>query len=321
SASASASASAPPIHPAAILYDGRASDTALIWTELDLSDQGWQVYAASLKGATLGTPQLLDQGSSDYEVPLICVSGSKAYWSVMPNAGGAAQYENSYLKAAVLGEFDAEQAAGHETTAPQTTPADTVTAALQRPPYVVYTSHGRMIAQPLATQGILSFVPRVDTNGIYYRLTALSVADDSLIASVILPQSLRVSEALYLDNSFTFSIEANYSSAGGLGQFGTYRQMDNGQWLHFGRVPTSPAMRVNEFLVLKSTLSVVGLDVANQSYCIIPPPSDTEDFGDTLAGWGESDHIVVFAQTKASSASIASATIVRVFARSASNSS
>jgi hypothetical protein len=76
---------------------------------------------------------------------------------------------------------------------------------------------------------------------------------------------------------------------------------------------------VNGFLVLKSSLSVVGLDIEKQSYCVLPPPADTEDYGDTLAGWGESEQIVIFAQTKASVANIQPSTIIRVYGLTSEN--
>jgi len=288
-APAPASTPAPPF-PDAILYDARASESALVWTEFDLTSQSWQVYAASLNGVTLGDPDLLDQGTSDYEVPKICVSGSKVYWQVMPNATGAAQYQNSYLKAAVLGS---------------------------QTPYIVYTSHGRMATQPLAAAGVLSFVPRVDTNNVYYRLAALSVEDDQPVASEILPQSMKAADAIYLDPGFAFSIEATYTAVGGIGSYGTYQELSGGQWLFFPRPPFAAALEINTnagaLTVLKSSLSVVGLDVANKSYCLIPPPADCEDYGDALAGWGAIDRLVLYTNTKATTANITQATIVRIF--------
>ncbi|MCL2883209.1 MAG: twin-arginine translocation signal domain-containing protein [Coriobacteriia bacterium] len=274
----------------AILYDARASESALVWTEFDLSSQAWQVYAASLSGAALGDPTLLDQGTSDYEVPKLCVSGAKVYWQVMPNASGAAQYQNSYLKAAVLGA---------------------------QAPYIVYTSHGRMSTQPLASGKVLSFVPRVDSKNVYYRLAALSVDDDQPVASEIMPQSMKVSDAIYLDPGFAFGIEATYTAVGGIGAYGTYQELANAQWLFFPRPPFAAALAISatagQLTVLKSSLSVVGLDVANKSYCLITPPSDCEDYGDAPSGWGAVDRIVLYTNTKATTANITQATIVRIF--------
>ncbi|MDR3052496.1 MAG: hypothetical protein LBU48_01365 [Coriobacteriales bacterium] len=260
-----------------VIYDARASETALIWVESDFATGSWQVYLAALEGIPSAEndlaqlAQLVDEGDQDYEPPLLCVSGSKAYWTVMPDPNGPASTADSYLKAATV--FSATEISEVST---------------------VHTSHGRMITNPQATSGIVTFVPRVDTSGIYYQITALKVEDDTRVAVSILPQSMRVSDAVYMGDGFTFCTENNYDYAAGLRYFGTYEQLADGRYLHVGRMPTSAAVRWNGYLVVKSTHNVIGLDAATGQYFVIDTPQNCVDYGDILVHCGVQDKIIVY---------------------------
>jgi len=245
------------------------------WTECDIASLDWQVYAAPIQSGGLGPAVLIDQGGPDYEVPLLALTGNKIYWTVMPNPAGPAQYQDSYLKAMIFGATE---------------------------PTVVYTSHGRMITTPLVNQGTLTFAPRVDTKNIYYQLTALRVADDSIADYLIMPQSVRISDALYMDKTFCFSIENYYTYAGGLGTIGTYRQLPDGEhWLHLSRQPSAPPLLLAGRLVVKSSIRVIGIDAVGQGYYSIPLLIDSLDYGDSLAGWGSQQNLVVYSNTSSNS--------------------
>jgi len=282
-------------HPDAIIYDARASESALAWAECDIATLQWQVYVAAITSDEQGNTSpgeaiLVDRGSADYEVPLLAVAGSKVYWTVMPNPSGSAQYADSYLKAANAGVGDAK---------------------------IVHTSHGRMITTPLVNQDTLTFAPRVDTKNVYYELTALRVRDDRLItAPLVMPQSVRVLDAIYLDKTFCFSIENNYSYAGGLGVFGTYWQLDKeseGRWLHLYRKPTAAPVLLSGRLVIKSTTRVIAIDAENESYCSIPTLPDSADYGDILAGWGNQQRLVLYSNVSSSSARSQARGVLRIF--------
>ncbi|MCL2339329.1 MAG: hypothetical protein FWC59_00280, partial [Actinomycetia bacterium] len=254
--------------PAAILYDARCSTDLLLWTECDVSDLSWQVYTAQLTNGSVGGPVLVDEGSADMEIPLLAVAGDKAYWTVMPNPGGPAQYNDSYLKMAGAGSSDVQ---------------------------IVYTSHGRMCTTPLVDQGVLTFVPRVDTKNIYYQLTALDTASNQIQYAAVMPQSVRVLDALALEGNFCFSLEDNYSYASGLGFYGTYQPLANAdRWLHLARKPSAAPVILRDRLVVKSALRVIGIDAANQFYYSIPPLSGSADYGDILAGWGHQERLVIY---------------------------
>jgi hypothetical protein len=287
-------------HPDAIIYNARASDSLIVWTECDIASLQWQVYMAPLSTSedgsfgsySVGSPTQLDSGEPDYEVPQLAVEANKVYWTVMPNPSGPANYEDSLLKAAVYGS---------------------------KSPYVVFTSHGRMITHPLITQGYLTFSPRVDTTNIYYQLTAMDITTDKLVKGVVLPQSVRALDAIFLGEHLSFSIENNYSYAGGIGLYGTYLQLPSqsttatDRWLHLYRKPSAPPVLLAGHLVVKSATRVILIDTEAQTYCSIAPLADCADYGDILAGWGARDRLAIYTNVRSTSALSQARGILRVF--------
>ncbi|MCL1879586.1 MAG: hypothetical protein FWF71_03050 [Actinomycetia bacterium] len=273
-------------HPGALVYDARASESVLAWTELDIADLSWQVYAAPLAASATGQAQLLDMGTSDYETPQLAVVQDKVYWTVMPNPSGAAQYQDSYLKTAFLGRGE---------------------------PWTVLTSSGRLSCDVIASDGVVCVAPRVDDKNIYYRLFALSASDEAQLASLILPQSLRVSQAVWLPQGFCFSIEGNNPNVGGLSSFGTYWALPDGKWLCLGRMPSLTPVQLGNLFCARSTTSIVGLDVANGCFFAIPTLADSADYGDILMGWGVQDKLIVYGTVQNSNDPAKSKVIARVF--------
>ena len=287
-------------HPDAIIYNARASDTLIAWTECDIASLQWQVYMAPLTTGedgsfgsySVGSPIQLDSGEPDYEVPQLAVHGDKVYWTVMPNPSGPANYEDSLLKAAVHGS---------------------------KSPYVVFTSHGRIITQPLITEGYLTFSPRVDTTNVYYQLTAMDIATDKLVNGIVLPQSVRALDAIYLGERLSFTIENNYTHAGGIGLYGTYLQLPSqsvmapDRWLHLYRKPSAAPVMLAQYLVVKSATRVILIDADAQTYCSIQPLADCADYGDILAGWGARERLVIYTNVRSSSATSQARGILRVF--------
>jgi hypothetical protein len=276
-----------------VIYDARASRAVLIWVEFDLGSHHWSTYVAPLNGTVARTARMVAEGDAEYEPSMLAVAGNKAYWTVMPLAAGAANLEDSYLRAFELGQ-DGSFGQGE--------------------PYTVLTSHGRMITNPLVSEGIVTFVPRVDTGNIYYQLTALNCSDDKVVDFKVLPQSLRVTEALYMGGAFFFSIENNYGEyAGGLSQFGTYQDLGDGSCLRMGRPPLGPLVRFGDCLVVKSIASIVGIDPARRAFFVIDASPRSADFAESLVGWGVQDRIITVSVRLAESGSSMEATVVRVF--------
>ncbi|MDR0347087.1 MAG: hypothetical protein LBH56_01760 [Coriobacteriales bacterium] len=279
-----------------VIYDARASRTALIWVELDLGDYRWKTYVAPLDGTVASDAWMVAEGDADYEPSMLAVAGNKLYWTVMPLATGAANLEDSYLRALQLNPNGNSG---------------------RVEPYTVLTSHGRMITNPRVTDGIITLVPRVDTANIYYQLTALTCENDKLVDFKVLPQSLRVIEALYADGAFSFSIENNYNYAGGLGKFGTYRDLADGNYLRMGRPPLGSVVHFGNCLLMRSITSVVGVEPAARKFFVIDVPSRSADFGESLVGWGVQDKVVTVSVRLADTDDSMLATVVRVFGRSA----
>ncbi|MGI6221813.1 MAG: hypothetical protein ACOYIP_08140 [Coriobacteriales bacterium] len=249
------------------VYDVRCNDDIMIWVECNLHTEDWRVYIAPVENsASIGTPLLVDQGDYDFDPPLLCVSGKRAFWTVMPYEEGSASDTDSLLKAASVG---------------------------QKTPDVVYTSQGRMIANPQATDGIVTIVPRVE-GARRYQMTALKEGNAEMVAAQILPSSMRVNDAIYLDGSFVFGIEQSYDFGGGISSFGTYAEMGGGQYLRFNRTPMDTPCKCGKYLVIKSTKSVVGLDLSTQEYFAIPTVANCESYGDFLLSTGTSSRIVTY---------------------------
>jgi hypothetical protein len=261
-----------------VIYDARAGVEAIIWVECNMVPGLWQVYAAPLPGGTVD-PEVglkavvLDQGTIEYEPPLLAASGSKVYWTVMPDPNGPAYQEDSLLKCAQFG-----QPGIGDKPEPQT----------------IYVSHGRMITNPQVSGDTLTIVPRVDSDNVYYQLTTLGIADDKVRDVAILPPSLRVSDAVWLDQGFAFCIDANYDYAQGLAYAGTYCQLQNGQYLYINKLPSQAPVRLGELLYIKSTKNVIGLDTARGNAVIVPTPSNGVAYGDIMAAAGNQGRLVLY---------------------------
>jgi len=275
-----------------IIYDARASRTRLIWVEVNLGDLSWKTYVTSIIEKQTGTVMLVDEGSADYEPSMMAVYQDKAYWTFMPMATGKAYQEDSYLRAL---------------TAEQDFNSGKVDA------YNVLISRGRMITNPLITEDVITLVPRVDTTNVYYQLTALKCADDKVVTYQALPQSYRVSDAIYMRGGFAFSVENNYKDLGGLSKLGVYQQLADGNYLYVRKPPTNAIACLDDCLVVKSTSSVIGINPVKQELFIIRPPDHTSDTGEFLIGSGVLDRIVLSSARIRGDGKGAETVVIRVF--------
>jgi hypothetical protein len=257
-----------------VIYDARANEQLLIWVECHLASNGWRVYAAPLTEGSRGSETLLDEGDALFEPPMLCVCNESAYWTVMPDPEGAASHEDSLLKRARL------QGAGNSVA---------VGATEQ-----VYVSHGRMITNPQASDGVLTFVPRVDVSTVFYQLTALDDASSEIFNVAILPPALRVSDAVFGPAGFSFQIEANYDYAQGLSLYGTYQELPDERFFFANKTPSSPVAYVGDCLYLKSTKNIIGFDVRRNRSFVVETPKDCVDYGDVLAGSGARQTLVAY---------------------------
>ena len=103
------------------------------------------------------------------------------------------------------------------------------------------------------SDGILTISPRVrNDEGVYYGMTAIDLTDgnNTKRAQLVLPSSVSPFEAVYMGDTFVFSIEATYSGVGGLGNMGTYIGKENGTFYscRASRLRVLPAGRANIWL-------------------------------------------------------------------------
>lgn len=181
------------------IFDVRGSSNGLIWTEANILEGTWRVYSAVLNDDALGDAVLLEEGDSEWETPTLAAVGSYVFWQILPSLSGSHTAEQSVLKKARLG---------------------TSTGT------VVYQSTGRMATAPTTTAESVIISPRAKAEGMYYQLTNLRAADDQVLDTMVLPQSMRPLEVGYGTNGFNFSFDAIYNYGDGISNLGTYTPLE-----------------------------------------------------------------------------------------------
>ena len=269
------------------IYDVRCNDDVIVWVESNFHTDEWRLYLADvISSAEIGRPVKVDEGDVNFDPPMLCVSGRKAYWTYMPYEEGDASDSDSYLKSA--------------------SPSSST-------PEVVYTSHGRMITNPQASDGIVTIVPRAETRSARYQMTAIDTANGEVIAAQILPSSMRVNDAIYIDGNFAFGIERSYNFGGGIALFGTYTGTDDGTYLRFNRVPMDTPVKCGKYFVVKGPKNIVGIDIDDKSYFAIDTLPGCESYGDFLLSTGRSKQIVAYTSVPAGDGSGNGLVRLRVF--------
>ncbi|MDY3221364.1 MAG: hypothetical protein SOX03_06690, partial [Collinsella sp.] len=174
-------------------YDVRATDSVFAWVEMNYANSSWKLYAQTLSGAALtGNAVELDRGGEDYDPPLFTAFDSSVIWYKMPSTGGNKTGSDSYCYRRSLDESKAE---------------------------AIWKSTGRFASAPRVSDGILTISPRVrNDEGVYYGMTAIDLTDgnNTKRAQLVLPSSVSPFEAVYMGDTFVFSIEATYAGVGGL---------------------------------------------------------------------------------------------------------
>ena len=179
----------------------------------------------------------------------------------------------------------------------------------------VYTSPGRFATHPRVSDGTLTIVPRVkEDEGTYYGMTALDLADSNFrqLDQLVLPASVRPFEAVYLNETFAFSIEATYSDSGMLGKMGTFIGREGGPFVYVSREPAAVACGKGARYFVKTRSSTCVIDTDAQTYGVISCPDRSLDYGDYPASEGLTDNLVTYATIK-DSQGIPESVTARVF--------
>lgn len=282
------------------VYDVRACSRGIVWAEADILDGLWRVYSAPSDGSSIGEPVLLEEGTTDWEMPTLAASGDYAWWQVLPRLDGPKKSDASLLKRAAFGSSQAEE---------------------------VYSSNGRMCTPPCAVEGGVVITPRAATSGTYYQLTRLDAATAEATDAVVLPSSMRPLEATYGPTGFSFAFDAIYNYGDGIKNLGTYvpasavspqvaaaaegddepsgspvsaldaagaEAYGAAPWFRFPRTPTAPPAWCGKWFMVKSTKAVCGVDPETRRYFMLDVKNGTDDYGDYLASTGSGNRVVTF---------------------------
>lgn len=168
-------------------------------------------------------------------------------------------------------------------------------------PEVIWKSTGRFASAPRVSDGILTISPRVHNDeGVYYGMTAIDLTDgnNTKRAQLVLPSSVSPFEAVYMGDTFVFSIEATYSGVGSLGNMGTYIGNEGGPYLFLSREPLACAAgRKNKYLV-KVQASHFLIDTSAKTYGSLLSPDRALEYGDYPATAGKSNSFLTYATVR-----------------------
>ena len=257
-----------------VIYDAQCSDSVFAWVELDVVTRAWKLLAATFTDSGLGSPASLWEADSEYDPPLMCCSGSQVIWLVMPATSGSHTTEDSLCYLWKAGESEASQ---------------------------VVRSHGRFGAAPTVCDGIVTLVPRVRVSeGRYFGITAYSLSSElsEQVAQLVLPASITPLSAVYMNSTFAFSIEKNYSSGGLLGNMGTYIGTGDDGFIALPREPSAVVAGKDGVYLVKTRASHLIVDTNAQTYATLSAPNRALDFGDYPASMGTTSTFVTFATVK-----------------------
>lgn len=256
-------------------YDVRAGDGVFAWVEMNFTNASWKLYAQNLAGSSLtGNAVELDRGGENYDPPLFTAYGSSVIWYKMPSSGGTKTSNDSYCY--------------------RQSPSESK-------PETIWKSTGRFASAPRVSDGILTISPRVHNDeGVYYGMTAIDLTDgnNTKRAQLVLPSSVSPFEAVYMGDTFVFSIEATYSGVGGLGNMGTYIGNEGGPYLFLSREPLACAAgRKNKYLV-KVQASHFLIDTSAKTYGSLLSPDRALEYGDYPATAGKSNSFLTYATVR-----------------------
>ena len=256
------------------IYDVRATSQGMIWTEANILGGTWRIYAAKLSGDTAGEPQLLEEGNASYDTPTLAVCADRAFWQVQPKAPNDAGL-TSRLMGATFG-------------------SDSAT--------VVFESARRMATPPYSGDGVVVISPRIDRSSVYHQLTSIDAATGEIRDRMTMPQSMKPLEAGYGPTGFMFSLPDIYDNDTAIRNLGTYtpRSMPDAgnynaaQWFGFARTPSAAPAWCDDLLIVKSSYSVCGVDLAAGNYFAIDVDDGTDNYGDYLASSGKHPTFVTY---------------------------
>ncbi len=274
-----------------VIYDVGCSDSVYAWVELDLLTHDWALYATALSSGKLaGDPTSLWSAGADWDPASFVVSGKMVIWQVMPSNSGSRRSEHSYCYLWTVGD-------------------SSTTTAVDSP--------GRFGTAPTVSDGIVTLTPRVNADaGTYYGITAYGLSDGmgSQIDQLVLPSEVKPFSAVRMGDDFAFSIEANYSSGGLLGQMGTYIGHGEGPFVALSREPSAPVAGKGSVYIVRANASYFVIDTDARTYATLPAANRALDYGEYPVRAGTCDTFVTYATVKTQDTGYPESVSVRAFA-------
>ena len=270
-------------------HDVRCADQVFSWVEMNYATSDWVLLAQSMEGGSLaGDPVELDTGDANWEPPRYTATGNTVIWQKMPVATGAKRSEFSHCYAWSVG------ANGNSD---------------------LFESPGRFATWPRVSDGYLTIAPRVNAEeGTFYGLTAIDLqGNNKVVAQLVMPETISPFEAVYMGDSFAFSVEANYGYGGSLGNMGTYIGNTGGPFVYLSREPLACVTGKGSRYLIKAQSSHFVVDTSAQTYSVLTAPDKSLDFGDYPASEGTAETCVLYATVRGDDG-LPAAVRVRAFA-------
>lgn len=264
------------------IYDVRANESGIIWTEVNILQGEWRIYCSKFSSNYEINAKLIDEGNSDWETPSLGISENYVYWQVMPKPNGDKAKLDSFVKQINLNHVQTQ------------THTQDINSNSDIEPFAK--SSGRMSTPIYSCNEGIVITPRADSKQVFYNMTYID-NNKKTLDSAALPQNIKPLHAGYGQTGFNFSLDAIYTYAQGLSKLGTYTTFDkNGsKWLCFSRTPTAAPCWCNNLFVVRSTMSICAVNLDKESYCVLERPNASDDYGDYLASSGNCSNIVTYA--------------------------
>lgn len=263
------------------ILDARASFRGLIWIESNIMEKRWRVMCAPMSSAlALGSPRVLEEGGSSIETPSIAAVNDFAYWQVMPSiTNQEARVTPSMLKRSNF---------------------------IGGTPQVLHDTTGRMACAICACQDGVAIASRNKEFHSAFDLIYFDGNSGKMLDSMTLPSGMTPNAIGYGPHGFSFCFDSIYNFGDGMSDLGTYTPLrshspgasyEDIDWFRFGRTPqTGPCWCANQWLMVKSTSAVCGVDLENKTYCSLDTASGCMDWGDCLASSDEGNVVVTAMQ-------------------------
>lgn len=310
------------------ILDARAHGGGLVWLESNMLTGAWRVYSTTLDGARVGDPVMAAEGDASWTLPALAVSDGFAWWQTSPqdmtNASSSGQKADParLMRIAFGGASDTAETALEVSGGFSCVPAPAgagVTTGIRAARGSANPWELAFIADEGGVADSLALPTPMKPQDVSYGPNGFGFSFDSIYSSgggianlgtyvPADPIDVTVSEAQSTAREQKLSELASKSKDGTAelsasqeeeadaeGKQAVCDRYSAAEWFRFPRSPvTSPAFSGN-WVFVKSTNVVAGVDLTSRKYVTIPTESATQGYGEYLATDGTAGRIVTFA--------------------------